>query len=266
MAHQRRHVGNEAVQHQTYKESSQNTFHADKLHQPRAEEHHGQNEDILHHIVVVTAEEPAPDARQEVHDEHGQHHEAHHQPKPEEAARLALEHTADDGQHEQRQRIGDGRTAHGNAHTALARDAVADDNGIGHQRMRGIHTGQQDGSDEAVLEQKHIGHHTDADGDDESQQAQRHRFATVLLEVGHVHLQARQKHDVINTYLAKKLKTAVAHQDVKPMFSDSQSGQNHADDVRDAQLGQQDRRKQNDEQYKEENPCRVGYGKFQTEV
>ena len=43
-------------------------------------------------------------------------------------------------------------------------------------------------------------------------------------EVGHVHLQARQKHDVINTYLAKKLKTAVAHQDVEPMLTDGQSG------------------------------------------
>ena len=132
--------------------------------------------------------------------------------------------------------------------------------------MRGIHTGQQDGSDEAVLEQKHIGHHTDADGDDESQQAQRHSLAAVLLEVGHIHLQPRQKHDVIHTYLAEKLETAVAHQDVEAVLTDGQSGQNHADDVRDAQLGQQDRRKQNDEQYKEENPCRVGYGKFQTEV
>ena len=98
------------------------------------------------------------------------------------------------------------------------------------------------------------------------QQTQRHRLAAVLLEVGHIHLQPRQKHDVIHTYLAEKLETAVAHQDVEPVFADGQSGQNHADDVRDAQLGQQDGRKQDDKQYKEENPCRVGYRKFQTEV
>ena len=50
------------------------------------------------------------------------------------------------------------------------------------------------------------------------------------------------------------------------MLADGQARQNHADDVGNAQLGQQDGRKQNDEQYKEENPCRVSYGKFQTEV
>ena len=188
---------------------------------------------------------------------------SHSQNKP---AGLALEQAADDRQHQQGKRVGNRRAAHRDADAALARDAVAYHDRVSHQRVRGIHAGQQDGRKQAVLQEHHVGHHADAYRDDKGQQAQGDGFPAVFLEVGHVHLQPGKEHDVEQPHLAEQLKTAVAHQNVEPMLAHGKPRQNHADDVRDAQLGQQQRGKEYDEQHQEEYPGRVGDRQFQTEV
>ena len=91
-------------------------------------------------------------------------------------------------------------------------------------------------------------------------------LTAVLLEVGHVHFQSGEEHDVVEAHFAEELEAAVARQDVEPVFADHQSRQYHADDVRDAEPVQQDGGEQDDEQYKEKYPCRVGYRQFQAKI
>ena len=148
----------------------------------------------------------------------------------------------------------------------MARHAVADDDGICHQRVRGIHTCQQDGSQHAVLQQRDVRHQPDAYRHDEGKQPQHQRLAPVLLEVAHVHLQPGKKHDVVQPHLAEEFEAAVAHQDVEAVLADDKPRQYHADDVRNAQAVQQHGSKQYDEEYKEKYPCRVGNGQFQAKV
>jgi uncharacterized repeat protein (TIGR02543 family) len=51
-------VRDETVQHQTGQEGSEDAFHACQFGQGRTEEDQGQDEDVLHHIVLILAEEP----------------------------------------------------------------------------------------------------------------------------------------------------------------------------------------------------------------
>jgi len=251
----------ETVQHQSCQERSQDAFHTHELHQARSQKDHGKHENKLHHIIVVAAEKPTSDTRERIHNQSSKKDNLNHQPQPEQTAGLPLEQTAHHSQYQQCKRIRHRRTSHSNAYTAMAGHAVTNHNRVRHQRVRSIHTCQQYGRHEAVLQQHHIGDQADAYRNDKSQQSQHYSLSAVLLEVAHIHFQTCQKHDIIKPDLAEQLKTAVAHQDIKTMFSNHQTGQNHADNVRYTQFIQQYGRKQYNKEYKEEYPCRVCYRK-----
>ena len=132
--------------------------------------------------------------------------------------------------------------------------------------MAGVHTGQQNRSQQSVPQQMKVGPDTDSQRKDESKQSQHRRLDPDALEVFHIHLQTGQKHDIIESYFSEKLKAAVAHQNIETMLSDCHSGQNHSDDMRNTQTFQNDGGKQNDNQYQEENPRRIRYGQRQVET
>ena len=62
--HQWRHTRDKTVQHQSGQKGTENTFHTCQLSQGCTKEHQRQNEDILHHIVLVLAEEPTGKSRE----------------------------------------------------------------------------------------------------------------------------------------------------------------------------------------------------------
>ncbi len=261
VAHQRRDVGYQAIEHQSHKEGAQDALHAYKLHETCAEKHHRQHEDILDDAVAVTAEEPPGDAGKDVHDAPAKQDDLEDEGYPEAARRLAAVHARDDGEHQKRQRVRHGGASHGYAHRALAVDAVPRDDGVGYQRVRGVHAGQQQGGHEGVVEHVKVDPEAYAQRDDEGEDAQDERLDADALEVFHVHLQSREEHDVVESHLSEKLEAAVERQEVQSVLPYGYPRQNHADNVRDAEPLKHDGREQNNRQHEEEYPCRVGDGK-----
>ena len=220
----------------------------------------------MHHVIIIAAEEPASDAWKRIHNQRSEEYDLNHQPQPEQSAGLPFKQTAHHCQHQQCKRIRHSRTAHSNTYTAMTGHTVTNNNRVSHQRVRGIHTCQQYGRHETILQQHHIGNQAYAYRNDESQQSQHHSLSAILLEIAHIHFQPCQEHDIIKSDLAEQLETAVAHQDIEAMLANHQSCQNHTDDVRYTQFIQQYGRKQYNKEYKEEYPCRVCYRKCQTEI
>ena len=266
VTHQRRNMRNQAVQHQPGQEGSQDSLHTNQLHQSGSQEDHGHHKDILHHLVTVTTEEPASDAREGQHNHHAQYHDFQHQPHPEHIRSITLVHTRNNGQNQQGQRIRHRRTSYRNADSPLPVDTVTNHNRIGYQSVRGIHTGQQHRSNQSVPQQVQVGPHTNTQREDKGQQAQYRSFHTDTLEIFHVHFQSGQEHDIIQPHLTEKLKAAVARQNIESMFPDNDTGQNHSDDVRNTQTFQDNRSKQDNYQHQKKDPRRISDGKIYIEM
>ena len=169
MIHQRRDMRNKPIHHQPCKESTENTFHPDKFHQSRSQEHHGKHKDELHYIVVIPTEKPTADAGEEIHNQSTQKDNLNDQPHPEQPVRFALEHTSYHSQHQQSQCIRYRRTSHRNAHTTMPGHTIPDNDRICHQRMGRIHTCQQNRSYKTVFQIGHIRHQSNPYRNDECQ-------------------------------------------------------------------------------------------------
>ena len=139
----------------------------------------------------------------------------------------------------------------------MPRHAVAAHDRVAHQRVARIHACHQHSRHSRIFQQHTVYGISHCHRHDETQQTEHNRLVPVLLEVVHVHLHAREKHDVQESDVAEKLETAVADNDVEPVFADDHTRENHADYVRDAQLAEYYRRKKDYAQHDEENPCRV---------
>ena len=110
---------------------------------------------------------------------------------------VSLEYASHDGQHEQRERVGDGGRADGYRDAALVGQAVAQHCGVGYERVRGVHAGQEHGGDEAVAERRPVQDEAHGHGDYERQYAVGEGAHAVFAEVAHVHFQAGEEHDVV---------------------------------------------------------------------
>ena len=144
---------------------------------------------------------------------------------------LLTEHARDESQYQQGQRIGHNSSPHRNTHTAVTRHPVSNHDRIGYQGVRGIHTGQQNGSHQAVFQEEHIADDTHRQGKNKCRQPQRQRLPTNPFHVLHIHLQTGQKHDVIQAHVPEQFKTAVLVQHMQTVWPNQHTGQNHADNV-----------------------------------
>ena len=168
VAHQRRRGRNETVEHDAHEERTENAFHADELHQTGAEKDENQHEDILHNALIVATEEPASEPREGVDDEQTEENHFDHQPNPGPARDVFFEHTAHHCQHEQRQRVCHNRPADGDVHGGETRETVAEDDGIGNERVGGIHRRHQHCCRHTETQQVTVGEKADEHGDDET--------------------------------------------------------------------------------------------------
>ena len=76
VVHQRTGGWDFAVEHQPYQECPQDAFHTHPFHQAGTEKNECQYEDILHHIVLETAEKAAANPRKHHDDAHTQPHQS----------------------------------------------------------------------------------------------------------------------------------------------------------------------------------------------
>ena len=258
--HQRRNVRNEAVQHQSGQECPEDAFESGQFGQGCTEENECQHEDVLHDIVLVLAEEPTGKAGENQEHKSTIAHALAYKPYPRTRIELTPIHARDTRQHEQGHRKGKHGTPDGYGHRRMPRHAIAPHNGVCHQGVRCQNTGKQQRCAHTEPQQRHAYPHTDAKGDEEREHPEYKRLREVLLEVLQVHLQTGQEHDVVDTHLAEQLETAVALQDVETILAYHHAGQNHTDDVGDAQAAQEDRCKEYDHEHQEEYPSGVRDG------
>ena len=109
---------NQAVQDQSGKESSQNSFHSYKLHQSASEEDHRQHEHELHHAIVILPEEPASDAGEEEDNKETKEGYFRNEEHPEQTIDSAFKHSANDGKDDKGKSDRNGRTTDSNIDTA----------------------------------------------------------------------------------------------------------------------------------------------------
>ena len=144
----------------------------------------------------------------------------------------------------------------------MALQAVAADDGVGDEGVRGHDAAQQEGGRGRIAEQGG-GHDEGQDeGHEAREQSEDKELPRVALHALQVHLQSGEEHNVVEAHAAEDLKRDVALQDVESVFSDGDTGQHHSDDVGDAQLAHDDRRKQDNHQHHEEDHRGVGNGEI----
>ena len=244
--HQRRGAGNEAVHGQSREKGADDGFESGQLGQVGPQEDHDQNEHILRDVVAASLEEPAPDDREKHQNGRDAPHDRDAEPVPEAAVGLAGGEPHHHRQHHQSQDVGDDRAAHGDRHGLVARDAQAADDGVGDERLRSEESGQQDRRMDGVAEDEVPGreaeHHRHREGVEPEHQAVPPRAP----EVGRVHLQPREEHDVEESGRARENDAAVAQHEVQAVGADDGAGDDEPQQVGHLELVEQQGRGQHD--------------------
>ena len=101
-----------------------------------------------------------------------------------------------------------------------------------------------------------------SEGHEAGEQSEGDKPPRVLLHALHVHLQAGEEHDVVQSDASEEFERVVALQDVQSILADEHAGEHHADDVRNSQFAHDDRGKQDYQQYHEEYQRGVGDGEI----
>ena len=161
----------------------------------------------------------------------------------------------------ERQEERDHGRAHAQDHAGLPLQTIFSHDGVGHEGIGRHDTSQQerccDGESEYLFSCE-IGHEK---GNQRGEQAEGEHSVFVLLQSLHVHFQGGEEHDIVKSHLAEELKRGVALQYVQPIWADEHPGNNHSNDVRNAQLTHDDRCKEDDQEHHEESQGGVGDGK-----
>ena len=244
--HQRRDMRNQAVQDQSGKESSQNSFHSYKLHQSASEENHRQHEHELHHAVVILPEKPATDAGEKEDDKETKEGYFRNEEHPEQTIDGAFKHSTNNGKDDKGKSDRNGRTTDSNIDTTQTGQSVTADNRISNQSVRSIHTGEQHCGKETVSQHAHTAPYTQRHRNQESKQAEDNALHPVFLEVLHVHFESGKEHDIVKPHFTKQFEAAVTVEHMESVFADQHTGQNHTDNMRYMKAPQNHRSKEND--------------------
>ena len=260
--HERRHVGDEAVENQARHECAEDALQTDGFAQGGTHEEHRHDEDELHHGIAVAAQKPARQARDDEGKRNAVEHELSGEPQPEQHARVAIVGGHHGGERDERHKQRYHRRAYRQRDARLALQTVTPDDGIGYQRVGGHDAAEQQRGERRVVEQadtRRVGHDERQAEREQAEDAEPRRIA---LHAFHVHLKRRKEHDVVKPHLAEQLERVVARQNVEAVLADGHAGEHHAYDVGDAQLAHYYRREEDYEQHHEEDECGVGYGEI----
>ena len=246
--HERRGPGDQPVHGQTGQERPDDGFEPRGFGQERPEEDHRQHEDVLRDVVATPFEEPAPDQREE-HDDHGDaEHDRAGQPVPEPLVGLVRGDADDDRQHQQRQDVGDDGASHGDHHRLVAGDAQFAHQRIGDQGLRSEQRRQQHGREERKSEDAVSGADAEEHGDREGVESEYGASPAVAPEIGHVHFEAREEHNVEQSGRSREDDAAVAQHEIQPVGADDGAGDDEPQQIGDAQFVEQQRRREDDHQ------------------
>ena len=257
--HQRAGLRNEPVDRQSGKESAEQAFQSHHLCHRRADEHKGQDEDELHHTVLIPAQEPATDKGEQEDDEADVEKAFQAEEEPGEPGRVGILTSYDQRQHQEGGKESEGCGYHTDDDHPVTIQAVAPHDRIGDQRMTGIETGQQQTGGQTVVEQPQTRPQAEQERDGKGQDTETEPSLPVMLHAAHLQLQTGKEHYIIYTHLTEQLEGTVVSQQIEAVGTDKDACQDKTDDRRNTKPPEQQRHHQDDAHYHGEYPCRVGY-------
>ena len=142
----------------------------------------------------------------------------------------------------------------------MARQSITPHDGVTHQRMARKDTRQQQRSRHLETEQPVTSGKAQHKRHQRRHTAEQTTAQLILFQAREVHLETCQEHDVVDAHLTEKFERVVPFQQVEAVLTHEHTGQNHADEMRNAQPRKEHRRQQNDGEHKEEYPRVVGNG------
>ena len=146
----------------------------------------------------------------------------------------------------------------GDGHGRVATYPITQHDGGRRPMLRGIHAGQQYRGHEVEVQQVDARQGAQYHGDEKCVYAEDDAAGFYLAEVVEVHFESHQKHEVEQPHVAEYLETAVVVEKVEAVGAEERSRQNHADDVGNVQLVEQEGSKQDNGQHDKEYQYRVG--------
>ena len=258
--HQRCAARDETVEDEACEEGAQDALQTSQFGGCCRQKHHADDEDVLHHTVAVGAEKPGDDAGKDDEEQGCEGRNLQQEKAPEKQVGRALQRARQSGQHQQCKQQRNHRRRHAHCDALVARQPVATHDGVTHQRVAGKDARQQQRRRHTESEPPESGRKAQHKGHERCHRTEDGALQLVLFQAGEVHLQTCQKHDVVDAHLAKEFERLVTLQQVKPVFTDKHTGQNHADEMWDAQTAEQHRCQQDDGQHDEEDPGVIGDG------
>ena len=256
--HQGTGLRDESVHYQACKEGAEQSVEPHHLGKRGTEEHECQDEDVLHDAVLIAAQEPAADAGKGKDDEDDIERTAQAEEHPRQPCSIGALTAHQHGQHKQGRKQGKGCCHDADDHDTVTAETVASHYRIGDKRMAGIDAGQQDTGRKLVVQEPDTRGDAHHKGNGKGEHPEAQSVVAVVLHAAHLKLQSGQEHDVVDAHLPEELEGTVVRQQVQPVLTHQHACHDKPDDGRNAQLPQQQRRKQNDSQHHRKDPSRVG--------
>ena len=236
--HQGRGAGNLPVERQSREECADNRLQSRQVGEVGPEENHDQHEDVLRYAVAALFEEPVCEQGKEEQDDADREEHRGTQAPPERFVDIARRHAHDDGQQQQCQRVGDDRAAHGDRYGLVACDAEFTDDGVGDEGLRGEKPGEQYGGVNRKPQDVIAGQDAERERDAECVKSEDEASPAVFLEVGHVHVQSREEHDIEQAGRSREDDAAVAQHEVQAVGADHRTCDDEPQQIGDFQFVQ----------------------------
>ena len=221
------------------------------------EEDHRQYENVLRDVVADLLEEPVGQQREEEDDDGDAERDGACEPPPEHVVDVARGHADDHGEQQQGQRVGDDRAADGDRDGLVAGDAQFADDGVGDERLRGEQPCEQDRRIDREAEDVIAGQDAEGQRDAEGVASEDEAPPAVAAEIGHVHVQSREEHDVQKSGRTREDDAAVAQHEVEAVGSDHRACDDQPQQIGDFEFVQQERSREDDDQDQQEFQDRV---------
>ena len=255
--HQRRGAGDQTVEGQSREECTDDRLQSRQLGEVGAQKDHHQHEDILRNVVAALFEEPVGQQREEKDDDGDAEEHRAAEPPPEHFVHVARGHADDHGEQQQGQRVGDDRAADGYGDGLVAGDAEFADDGVGDERLRGEEPGEQDRGVDRESQDVMPGQDAQGERHAEGVEAEDEASPAVFLEIGHVHVQSREEHDVEQAGRSRENDAAVAQHEVQAVGADHRARDDEPQQIGDFEFVQQQRSREDDDQDQHEFQDRV---------
>ena len=131
------------------------------------------------------------------------------------------------------------------------------DDGVGDERLRGEQSGEQDRGVDREAEEVVTGQYAEGQRDAEGVESEDEASPAVAAEIGHVHVQPREEHDVQESGRTRENDAAVAQHEVEAVGSDHRTCDDQPQQIGDFEFVQQERSREDDDQDQQEFQDRV---------